>query len=793
MSETLERNIRFKAVIIYIIVAIICGGMALYIYKLRDNIDDQKRNIEQYNRELSFVNKLIHAVNSSQTEVNLYVFTKQLKHYNQFNDNLKTVGQLMDSLRLINPLQDGKLQQINGLLIRKGQIVSNLNKQFGNKNPIESIDEILKDIDPVIEKDTVLVTTTVQDTIIYSGSKKGFWKKLSELFSSSTGTDTVTTVTTSKLDTLTMPQRDTLHLVSEVTEMAVQAKDDYAKRIISIERNLNNLIVADQGISSEITTLLIELYNQTVENRLDEIQESERLIRNNNTYSIISSIVALVLIFIFILLIINDVNKGYILRKNIEKANARIKQIMESRHKLLLSVSHDIKTPLNSILGTLQLKGTGITKEFQPQEIHMMKNSGEHILALLNNLLELSSIEQGTSNISVRNFNLYELCRETIGIFIPLVKNKNLILSHSFDFDKNLTIASDPLKIKQILINILSNSVKYTLEGSIWFTVRYQDNKLSCEIQDTGVGMPQSQVYSMFQPFSRIEENSHLSEGSGFGLFVVKGLIDLLEGTIKVTSEVGQGTRTEISIPARQVNEINVFSPLEILVVDDDMSYLIIIRNMLLKLGHVPSSCNNMDEFEKHMPQIDRYDEVLTDMEMGHFNGINVLNKIKGSGKNVPVSIITAREDISSDYFIKAGFKAHIRKPVSIGDLRQLFGGNPSGSMADFNSLETMLGTNSEDISEVLTSFVNATAENIDILRKAVFNDNFRTAQSVCHKMLPVFIQVDATDKLHILRKMDSRRSLGTERYPEWEDDILELIEYAEQVIVQTKDYLAAR
>lgn len=96
MLEALEKNIRFKAIIIYVIVTLICGGMVLYIYKLKDKIDDQKRNIEQYNKELSLVDILVHSVNTSQMEVNMYVSTKQLKHYKQFKDNLEIVGPLME-------------------------------------------------------------------------------------------------------------------------------------------------------------------------------------------------------------------------------------------------------------------------------------------------------------------------------------------------------------------------------------------------------------------------------------------------------------------------------------------------------------------------------------------------------------------------------------------------------------------------------------------------------------------------------------------------------------------------
>ncbi len=789
MVETPEKNIRFKAVLIYLIVALICCGMLIYIYKLRDDIDDQKRSVLQYYKELSLLNKLIDSVNASQLEVNLYVSSKQVKHYKLFNERLNIVECLMDSLSHINPLHNEKLQQINNLLVKKGVIVSNLNKQFSNKNPIESINEVLKEIDPVIRKDTVLVTATIQDTIIYSGSKKGFWKKLGELFSSSKGSDTVTSITTAKLDTLTMPKNDTLHIVSEVTEIAEQAKDDYVKRIISIESNLSNLIVADQEISSEITTLLIGLYNQTVQTRLDEIQKSEQLIRDNNTYSIISSIVSLILIFIFILLIISDVNKSYRLRKNLEQANRRIKQIMDSRHKLLLSISHDIKTPLNSILGTIELKET--RNNFLSDEIRTMKDSGQYILALLGNLLEFSSIEQGTSNISNRIFNLRDLCLQTVEMFTPLANKKKLKLSYSFGFDENLILSSDSLKIKQILINILSNSIKYTSEGSVQFDVKYSNSILYCIIEDTGVGIPENQIKDIFLPFSRIDQNSHLSEGSGFGLYVVKGLVDLLKGSIKVSSQEGKGTRTEISIPVSEVFVKDSFIPKRILVVDDDMSYLIIIRNMLLSLGHIPSTCNNIDEFDAIVAEIGQYDEILTDMEMETFSGINVLNRIKYSGINVPITIVTAREDVDYDDFIRMGFKAYIKKPVSISDLKLLFGGQiKDESVIGFSSLNKILEEDIEALHEVLASFVQSTFENVSRLKQALLESDFNTAQLIGHKMQPMFIQLGAVDKLDILKKLDAHRLDATAMYPEWESDVFELIEYVEQIITDVQNYL---
>ena len=376
-------------------------------------------------------------------------------------------------------------------------------------------------------------------------------------------------------------------------------------------------------------------------------------------------------------------------------------------------------------------------------------------------------------------------------MFIPLANKKKLKLSYSFGFDENLMLSSDSLKIKQILINILSNSIKYTSEGSVQFDVKYSNSILYCIIEDTGVGIPENQIKDIFLPFSRIDQNSHLSEGSGFGLYVVKGLVDLLKGSIKVSSQEGKGTRTEISIPVSEVFVKDSFIPKRILVVDDDISYLIIIRNLLLSLGHIPSTCNNIDEFDAIVAEIGQYDEILTDMEMETFSGIDVLNRIKYSGINVPVTIVTAREDVDYDDFIRMGFKTYIKKPISISDLKLLFGGQIKDERAiGFSSLNKILEEDSDALHEVLISFVQSTAENVSRLKQALLESDFNTAQLIGHKMQPMFIQLGAVDKLDILKKLDTHRLDATVMYPDWESDVFELIEYAEQIINDVQNYL---
>lgn len=798
MLGVLEDKIRLKVVFIYIIVAAICAGMIYYVYTLKTNVDVQAEKIEQYNVELELANQLIHSVNESQMEVNRYFSTKRYAHYKAFKANLDTVKLQIDSIvgMTENEQQLERLNEISRLLVSKGSIIYNLNKQFNNPNPIDSITDFLQTIEPVLKMDSVQVTMTRKDTIIRTAPKKNFWKKLSGLFSSSNG-DSVVTVVTSKTETIPVVEsdsleakKDTLLEVSKVMDIAVQAKEGYLQKMQSIERNLNNLIVADQMISSEISTLLIDFYKQTVQRRIDETLKIEALIQDSMTYTIVSGAVALLLILLFIILIISDVNKGYKARKELEKANFRIKQVMESRHSLLLSMSHDIKTPLNSILGFLELKKSD--GRFDPHEMRSMKSSGEHILALLGNLLEFSSLEQGTTHLANRDFNLYELCVETVEMFLPLAQKKKLQIHSSFDFNKGLFVHADALKIKQIMVNVLSNSIKYTTEGSVSFSVSYKDGEINCTIKDTGVGIPKNRMNQLFMPFSRIDQNAHLAEGSGFGLFVVRGLIDLLKGTITMTSDVGKGTLTVIAIPAEEVELPESFVSKKILVIDDDPSYLMVVRDMLFKLGHNPVTAEDKASFEKRLADIRSYDEVLTDMEMGEFTGMEVLKRVK-EVSDKPVTIITAREDVKSETLIQQGFRAYIKKPVSMGDLQVLYGGEMF-SVAEgqgFNLLREMLCDDEEAIFEVLSSFVTTTADNVIKLHKAVLAGDFATAQFLSHKMLPMFIQLELTEHVDTLRKMDNSRNQPESTYKDWEKDVAELVVYTEQAVERIKEYLS--
>ncbi len=769
--------------------------MVLYIYDLLQKIDHQREHVEQYHKKLAFTNAFVYSVNQAQSEANRFVVSKKAIHLRSFRLETVKVEQMLDSLEVNagRTSYDSILRDISVLLRKKGDIVFALNKLFDNQNPIDSINEKLQDLDAsMLQQDTVQVTktTTIKDTVINTvPSKKGFWKRLSDVFSSSKKVDTIVTVSTLKIDTVKLFPETKRNVISEMSGLTEQAIATYSSQISAIEQQVNHLILTDQEISIQISTLLNRLSGQAINSTLQEVQRSEYLVRKHYNLLVVTGGIFLLLILVFIILIISDANKGHAARKALETANERTKQVMESRHQLLLSVSHDIKTPLGSILGYLELWQNG--GAVSQQQMASMQNSGRHILALLENLLEFSSLEQGTLVVSASNFNLRELCSETAEMFIPLALQKRLSFDCNFDIGKDVELNSDALKIKQIIINILSNSVKYTLDGGIWFKAAYDDEQIRFVISDTGAGIPADQTNVLFKPFARVEKNNTLASGSGLGMYVVKRLVEMLQGTVQVSSVVGEGTRVEVTIPAKIVPEksTHAITSKNVLLIDDDPALLAMLSDMLVKLGHSARICNNPTTFDRQEGSIEKYDLIITDMEMGTLSGTDVLKKIRSMGNKTTVIVMTGRGDFNEIKAIEAGFDGYLPKPVTMYSLRRLTG-CIDHSTNEFMSLEEMFDGDREAIVEILEVFIRSTTGNIDTLLNMIVQNDFRGAQALCHKMLPMFMQVGAVDCIEFLKKMDAARLEGEEQHPFWRGKCSDFINHAEKLIAKIrKDY----
>ena len=798
---SIERRTSWKVVITYLFVIALCAALFYYIFNLRKTIENQRSNIDTQHAALDWANRFTKNVHDAQNSANLYAFTEQAKYKRQFNAVCQQITAQTDSIEMIKISDDNKLMvsEINKLIKSKGKISNELSKQFHDFNPLAEFDRTIDDYLPPQPEDEIVVTKVSKDTVIHvpKTEKKGFWGRLGNVFIPSQLEDSVVRISIERTDTLHIKQQrvDSVDILADLRVLSDKAKVEYWNKIKEYESKTQELVRADNKLSEQISTLLIRLNQEILDSAVAEIGASEALIEENTQISIIIGAVTLLLIVIFIILIISDVNEGYRARKAAEEAKRKTEEIMESRHKLLLSVSHDIKAPLSSIMGYVEL----MDKTDNEKEINSIQQSASHILNLLNNLLEYSSLEQGKLQVNKESFDIRQLCDETAEMFEPLAQQKNLQFNYETQLKTGSHVFADKLKIKQILINIISNGIKYTLEGSVSFKARLGRNLMVFDITDTGVGIPEDKLEEVFKPFVRIETYNQFAEGSGYGMSVVKGLVDLLGGEIRIESEVGKGSHFEVRLPVEELDEaeglVNVVqgnNSHNILVIDDDDTLLSVINNMLHRLGHQAIPCRSKNDVEGALTQFEQYDYILTDREMGALTGNDILRLFKEKDASKPVILMTARIEYNTEKAKEEGFDGFLQKPFNLRHLEALFGSNsveetPEKATCafsdDFPDFCQMMDCDEEAIMQVLSVFVHSTADDLLEMNAFVEQSEFAEAQELCHKMLPMFTQLGS--EVGFLSRMNTMRRGGDkeEAYPEWKDDALQFMAQADELL----------
>jgi len=240
------------------------------------------------------------------------------------------------------------------------------------------------------------------------------------------------------------------------------------------------------------------------------------------------------------------------------QANIRLQELDRLKSIFLASTSHELRTPLNSIIGFtgIMLQGmSGEITEEQRKQLAMVKNSANHLLSLINDILDISKIEAEKVELMLKEFSLNTVVREVVEAFSPKAREKGLELL--MEVPEGIMLFSDRRRIKQVLMNLVSNAVKFTDQGSVNIATRVPgDDNLEIRVIDTGIGIKQDDINKLFAPFQQIDVSlTKKHEGTGLGLHLTKKLVTLLGGDISAKSEYGRGSEFTFTIPLRYKEE----------------------------------------------------------------------------------------------------------------------------------------------------------------------------------------------------------------------------------------------
>lgn len=395
--------------------------------------------------------------------------------------------------------------------------------------------------------------------------------------------------------------------------------------------------------------------------------------------------------------IVTDLSERMKNLQRLEEAKKEAEAANRSKSVFLANMSHEIRTPMNAILGFSELALKKEDSESIREYVQDIKNSSFNLLAVINDILDISKLDSGKAELSCSNYHTAGLLQEVYHIIDIQAKKKGLSFKMNVDQAIPNELFGDKTRVRGILINILSNAVKYTEKGGITFYVRMSAKKdktatLEFAVSDTGIGLKESAMEHLFDSFTRFDaqRNSNI-EGTGLGLAIVNGYVKLMGGTIDVDSVYGQGSTFTVTLSQKIVDEAPVsltYSAMQdnndlnideitikdthVLVTDDNHINLKVIKNTLEYYGLIVDTAASGSEAIQLCGQ-NTYDLIFMDQMMPVMDGIETMKQLKELGVNAKIIALTANAILGvRDELIAEGFDEYLSKPIQFRELDKI-------------------------------------------------------------------------------------------------------------------------
>ena len=533
-------------------------------------------------------------------------------------------------------------------------------------------------------------------------------------------------------------------------------------------------------LTLQIDGLLKSIEQEELEKSIRLLQEKEVTLSSSQKTLLSVSALAVLIALCFGVAFLGDINRSQRYRKKLEKSNQRINELLKSREKLMLSISHDIKAPVSSILGYIELSESTEDKTNREQYLSNMKSSGEHVLALVKKLLDYQKLESGEWVHKNVNYSLSEMFQEIATAFVPLAEKKGLQYTIDNQLPRKLITYGDPLTVREVLNNIISNAVKYIFEGEVTVAAHFvgKENKplVRFTVTDTGLGMDKNESEKIFEEFVQLNCGA-VVEGSGLGLAITKALVREMNGKISVVSEKGKGSEFAVELPVPillpvppdagnepQGNDAILLDNLTILVVDDDKLQLSMVAEMLRRRNiRVVTETNPNKALE--ILKTRSFDLIFIDMQMPEMNGCRLMEKIRSekpdSIRNTPIVSLSANSELTKEDLSKFGFADFLNKPFTSKELYTVIRQHAVAKKSF--AIDALIGQSRDDKAialEILHSFVEVMSEDIVKLKNAIVADDLPAIAALAHKSYPVIAMMDEGMLTDLLLKMNKRETV---------------------------------
>ena len=758
-----SKFVRTKIVVGYVLIALIGLTAMIYVWRQTGALLEPDHSQQELRRRRRLVNQTLYHLYEAETYGQMLV-AGYASYENRYKRELRLVRECIDSLRMRadDESQQMRLDTIVRLIAGKEQGIKALDRNLRSAGTAtllsENIQRMIPMLDslsqPTIEPDTILVRDTVR---VAPKKKRNFFRRFGDLFSPPKNDSQVVVKTRVRIDAppRQMSLGDTIAVVLQDLEQRVTSErlalyDKAWREGLRLQRN-------NQQINQRIYRLIIDFEEEETAYLWERMQAREQVRRSSLV--ILGSVAAgsLLVMLLFVGILWRDVNRSNRYKRQLEAANRHNEALLEAREKLMLTITHDIKAPLGSIMGYIDLLTRLDLGKRGALYLDHMKSSADHLLELVTDLLDFYKLDSNKVAVNRIAFSPADLFTAVCTGFEPVAAAKGIELRCTLAAELSGQVAGDPSRVRQIAENLLSNAIKFTDRGFVAFDAWLEEGRLLFRVSDTGRGIGPEERERIFQEFVRLP-----SAGAGSRFLVAVPVGEAEDDASEKEAAAGMCSGRVCMEGGR---------PLRCLLVDDDPLQLEMTAVLCRELGIETESCP-FPEYAEKLVQESAFDLVFTDIQMPGVDGFEVLRRIRAVRAELPVVAVSARSDDESAY-VERGFAAVLRKPFARAELVAVLrrvvpeaGVAPEECLPEedavrgFEALTAFARDDAEAAREIIRTFVAENEAHAETLRRAALAGDAVALRAIAHKMVPIYTLLGEEELAAALRRLE--RSEGS-------------------------------
>jgi len=793
---TTEQHLKLKLTLGYIFLITVFTLSILYILREVKNMNSSKDDMLVENTKVIYLGNIMSDLYATENSGRLALLSYDKKAAAKYHSQLDSLILSIENLKNEN-IQDvnvkAKLDTIVQILHLKSSTfdqVLDVQSKYLNFDIYNEAKSQIQSVYKKTEHQTVKIDTVVEKTNFFGRIKDAFVNKDQEKKAS------IESQNDKIIQQQKVIQQQNNEKINKATETIFSnvkknelnlLKKYYDKEKLLINRN--------QELSNRLRDLLAEVEKIVLETSNKKYEVSKKTFDKISQNIAILGIVISVIALIFGFIILRDLNKSARNKQKLEQLNHDMEDLMKQKSFFMATISHDMVSPINSLLGFSSLLQNTIKTAKQSEYLKNIIQSTRYIKKMVDDLSLFSNLEYNKIKIKNGKFNFKELLKSIENSLKNSASKKNIRLTFEIDNKLNANFNSDAFRIQQILTNVLSNAIKFTHKGEVKLVAIFENNEVKIKISDTGIGIKIDKKDDLFVEFTQAHNNNEDYGGSGLGLNITKRLVELLNGKISYESELQKGTTFYINIPLTAVKgvatndvgkgfEYDNAKKLEnkkILVIDDDPLQLKLIEEIFSNKVKKLTTLEN-GQFAKDILQQEQYQIIITDMQMPFYSGLKVIQDIRSleNYKNTPVIALTGKIDFDEQEYKKLGFSFYMQKPFDIDTLYNIIykllriktadstrteitkkiDMKLNYTNFDLTDLFNLLDNDKDAINLILNSFFESSANDVSALNNAYTSNDLQAIKQTAHKMLPMFRQLkinEIVDHLIVLEQKTSQ------------------------------------